>query len=340
MDFALLLVQVSLSLVFVIAAFAKLVSVEKTKRAVADFGIPGKLSFVVALLLSLSELVIGLLLQPFCWPWFGASAALFVLTIFTVAIVYHLLRGNSISCNCFGEMQTKLIGWTTVIRNGFFMSMAIFILTVGPSLKRVQVATWMSALPADQFLALLINGLTLFILIIGGWYIVYLLKNQGNLSLKLAELEGRLINIAPTKGLPIGAFAPFFSLLNKNNETETLTTLLASQKPLLLFFVNPDCGPCNQLLPKIVEWNNTYVGRLRIALITMVSSKGTSPPDYAILKTLIEQDRVVSKSFQSMSMPSAVLIRPDGTIGSPLAIGELAIRNLINWVLDEDKHTI
>ena len=114
---------------------------------------------------------------------------------------------------------------------------------------------------------------------------------------------------------------------------DSLQTLLAPRRPLLLFFVHPECGPCGMLLPQVVAWHDTYRERLAIALITSTSDRGAAdPPQYQVLTTLVEEARAVSKGFQSMSMPSAVLVRPDGTIGSQLAIGGAAIENLINWL--------
>jgi hypothetical protein len=173
--------------------------------------------------------------------------------------------------------------------------------------------------------------------LLGGGYIVRLLREQKAFTALLAgrftEIDGRLINVAAAKGLPVGAFAPSFNLPNKTGGVDSLQTLLAPRRPLLLFFVHPECGPCGMLLPQVVAWHDTYRERLAIALITTTSERGVAdPPQYELLKTLVEEGRAVSKGFQSMSMPSAVLVRPDGTIGSQLAIGGAAIENLINWL--------
>jgi hypothetical protein len=80
-----------------------------------------------------------------------------------------------------------------------------------------------------------------------------------------------------------------------------------------------------------VEWRAAHEKKLAFALLTTTSEKGSRPAEYDLLDTVVEQDRAVSKGYQAMSIPSAVLIRPDGTIGSPIAVGEGAIGNLIEW---------
>jgi hypothetical protein len=43
----------------------------------------------------------------------------------------------------------------------------------------------------------------------------------------------------------------------------------------------------------------------------------------------VQQDREVAQVYQVDGTPAAVLVQPDGTIGSPLALGEEAIRALV-----------
>ncbi len=54
----------------------------------------------------------------------------------------------------------------------------------------------------------------------------------------------------------------------------TLDDLLAPGPPLLLIFASPQCGPCQELLPQVAEWQAEHAGRLTVA----VASDG-SPAD-------------------------------------------------------------
>ena len=54
----------------------------------------------------------------------------------------------------------------------------------------------------------------------------------------------------------------------------------------------------------------------------------------AATRVLLQQDYEVADAYQSDGTPSAVLVLPDGTIGSPLAPGADAIHALVARVVD------
>ena len=50
---------------------------------------------------------------------------------------------------------------------------------------------------------------------------------------------------------------------------------------------------------------------------------------HKVTRVLVQQDREVAQVYQVDGTPAAVLVQPDGTIGSPLARGAEAIRALV-----------
>src|SRR5205823_3991505 len=56
--------------------------------------------------------------------------------------------------------------------------------------------------------------------------------------------------------------------------------------------------------------------------------------EHGIMQVLLQKDREVAEAYRVDSTPSAVLVRPDGTVGSPLAQGADAIRTLITQVVN------
>lgn len=331
MDAVLLFLQIALAAVFGVAAVAKSFSPTGVREALSGFGVPGWAVPLLAPALPLSELAVGVTLLPFVHPRAGAFAATALLALFTAAIANNLARGNAIDCRCFGEIRPRPIGPLTLVRNGILLAAAAVVAWRGPGAASTRAADWLAGLPAIDLVLLLSMGVMLAVSLAGGAYVVHLLHAQGRRLDALDQLEGRLINVPPPKGLPVGAFAPSFDLPTVNGERRTLESLLVPKKPLLFFFVHPDCGPCAMLLPKVVEWRAAHEKRLAFALLTTTSDKGARPPEYDLLDTVVEQNRAVSKGYQAMSIPSAVLIRPDGTVGSPMAIGEGAIGNLMDW---------
>jgi protein-disulfide isomerase len=111
--------------------------------------------------------------------------------------------------------------------------------------------------------------------------------------------------------------------------------LRANSKPILLIFADPDCGPCQALLPEIGHWQRTYVGKLTLAILSRGTPKANrKAARQAATHVLLQQDNEVAEAYQSDGTPSAVLVLPDGTIGSPLAPGVGAIQALLAKVVD------
>jgi thiol-disulfide isomerase/thioredoxin len=105
----------------------------------------------------------------------------------------------------------------------------------------------------------------------------------------------------------------------------------ARGKPVLLMFTDPNCGPCEALVPDLARWQKDHESTATIAII----SRGKVEENRAKLGTrgsnlvLLQKDREVSLSYGVAGTPGAVLIRADGTIASPLAQGAEQIRALV-----------
>jgi peroxiredoxin len=191
-------------------------------------------------------------------------------------------------------------------------------------------------------------GLVLLILLLaGGWLLLQVLSQQGRLLLRIEALEAELAangmppqavangQAAPVVGLPVGNPAPSFTLPTLAGEPMTLAALRGLGKPVLLLFSDPGCGPCNALLPEVGRWQREHASKLVIALVSRGTVEANRPKvsEYGLTHVLLQQDREVAETYQAHGTPSAVLIRRDGTIGSPLAQGADAIRALLEKAL-------
>jgi peroxiredoxin len=174
-----------------------------------------------------------------------------------------------------------------------------------------------------------------------GWVLVQVLRQNGRLLLQLEALEQRIASpgsaqalpaSAPAAaGLPVGTQAPAFRLEGLFGETLTLDALRSSGRPLLLTFTDPNCGPCQALLPDLARWQRELAPTLALALI----SRGTAEEnraksgEHGLTQVLLQQDREVMELYAAAGTPSAVLIKPDGGVGSALAQGAEDIRALV-----------
>jgi peroxiredoxin len=207
------------------------------------------------------------------------------------------------------------------------------------------LVSWVDDLSAGETTALALTAVLLVVAAVEGWLLVHLLSQNGRLLIRLDALEealetgGGLPAAAdaaqaapqPVLGLPVGSPAPAFSLTGLYGETMTLDALRARGKSVLLISSDPGCGPCNALLPEIGKWQRDYAGEMTIAMISRgtVDANRAKVTEHGISNVLLQEDREVAQLYLSYGTPSAWVIQADGKIGSPLAQGRDAIRDLV-----------
>ena len=334
-----------LSLVFVVAAVTKLRDPLGSRRAVTDFGVPVVLAAPLGVFLPLAELAVAVALIPTATAWWGAVGALALLLLFVVGIAINLARGRKPDCHCFGQLHSAPVGWKTLLRNGVLAAVAGFVVWQGKNEAGPSVVSWLGALSAAQLAALVGGLLVLGLLAAQWWFLIHVLRQNGRLLVRLEALESRLAaggGVASAQngaqqaaGLPVGTQAPAFSLLGLYGETLTLESLLAPDKPLMLIFTDPNCGPCTALLPEIGRWQREYTEKLTISLI----SRGTAEEnrakssEHGLTNVLLQEDWEVGQAYQANGTPSAVFVQPDGTIGTPVVSSAEFIRALVAQVV-------
>jgi peroxiredoxin len=125
--------------------------------------------------------------------------------------------------------------------------------------------------------------------------------------------------------LPVGTAAPAFHLKNLLGATVSLDDLTAAGKPILLLFTSLSCLPCAALAQEITVWQDDYGDVLTIVKI----SEGAPTADRHPERLLLQFKREVADAFQCWGTPGAVLVQPDGMVGSQVAKGVVAIRALV-----------
>ena len=340
MDSVLLFARLLLAVVFIVAGLAKLADRAGSQQALRDFGVPSLLANPFGVLLPLAELAVAVALIPTVSAWWGATGALVLLLLFVVGIGYNLARGRTPDCHCFGQIHSAPIGWPTLIRNLFLAAIAAFVVEFGRTHIGPDPIGWFGTLAPIQRIELVGGVMLVALLAIEGWVLLQVLRQQGRLLLRIEALEawvGMPATVAEPAsgeaetGLPVGMPAPAFALPSLYGETITLDSLRAMGKTITLIFSDPGCGTCVELLPEAVRWQRDYADKLTLVFI----SRGTPEANRAkiagqeITHILLQRDREIAEAYKTLGTPSAVLIRPDGTIGIPMAVGADAIRGLV-----------
>src|SRR5215218_5486761 len=346
MDVALLVARVLLVSVFIVAGVTKLADRAGSKKALVDFGVPASLAAPLGVLLPLAELAVAAALILASSAWWGAVGALVLLLLFVVGIAVNLARGRKPECRCFGQLHSEPAGWKTLARNGVLAAVAGFVVWRGYGGAGPSAVAWLAGLSAAQVVGL-VFGLTLLVVLAAQWLLLLnLLRQNGRLLVRVDALERGAGGAAPSPngveaqppaGLPIGDTAPEFELPGLHGETRTLESLRAAEKPVMLLFTDPNCGPCTAMLPEIRRWQKEHAEELTISLVsrgTVEENRATST-EHGLRGVLMQQDWEVSEAYRVESTPSAVLVRSNGTIGSPVLEGEDGISALLAYAVGE-----
>ncbi|HEU4697698.1 MAG TPA: redoxin domain-containing protein [Gemmatimonadales bacterium] len=333
MDWIALVARLLLAAVFLVAAVGKLTDARGSRQALEDFGVPSGLTAPLGLALPLVELGIAALLLFGASARWGAVAALGLLGLFTLGIVGTLVRGRRPDCHCFGQLHSAPVGWSTVGRNGALAAIAAVVLGWGGRSSEITGLGGVG-LGVATGVALGTAVLGLGVALIEGWLLLNMLRQQGRLLLRLERAE-KVLHLAEGSGLLVGESAPDFELPTLDGDRLSLASLRLAGRPVLLFFMDPRCGPCELVLPDVARWQREHVGRVTIAAI----SDGTPEANRAkveqhdLRRLLLDDDQEVKRAYDINATPAAVLIGADGTIAGRNAYFVVGVEGLLQQAL-------
>jgi len=331
------LISAAIAITFAVAAIAKLVNLASSRDSIEDFGVPAEISRLIVWVLPIAELTVAAMLFTPSWRTIGALAAFCLLCTFTAAILYNLIIGKRPDCNCFGQVHKSPIGSLTVLRN-LVLAAGALVITIPPWGIGANAAI-IAAFTTLLILALLARALS----------------RQREITQRLAELDALLDggvsgsspektrNSATTRSsLRPGTPAPNFHLKNLANDEVSLKDALDPKRTSLFFFLSSHCGSCVTLMPKISRWHKTHETLLSVVVIGKFGKGNQESFRRKLTKLgadwiLIDIDQEVAKEYRSTVSPGAVMVRPDGSIGSEVAYGDIEITSLVEHAAAADS---
>ncbi len=348
MEIALLIARVFLALIFALAGFTKVVDLARSRRTLIEFGVPEKLAGVAGSSLPFIEIMVAAALLPLESAWWGAIAALALMTVFAAGIGVNLLRGRKPDCNCFGQIHSKPVSWSTFVRNLGLAAVAGVIVAQGRDNPGLSALNWIIDLKSGEIAGLVISLIAVGLLAVALVYLRRILDQQATVLERIEEIKKvidedyaepapveRADAVPPFEGLLVGAPAPSFSLAAVGGGQVSLDDLLAYGKPLLLLFVSPNCFPCKTLLPVVRVWERDYGDRLTVALLSKGSLEETREQiaKHGAKHLLLHGEHSVSEDYLTKWTPAAVLVSRAGRIASQVSYGDEAIRALVNHIV-------
>lgn len=133
---AALLLRIALGAVFIYAAYTKLFQFTEGRlhllpwqlfaMAIDSYQLlPSWAVELLAKTLPWFELLIGVLLLVGQWKRFATTTTSLLLVVFLTLIVRAYLKGQEISCGCFGTNEA--ISWKTLLRDGSMLAGSVFV---------------------------------------------------------------------------------------------------------------------------------------------------------------------------------------------------------------------
>jgi peroxiredoxin len=347
---------VVLAAVFLTAGVGKLLDLQGSGEAAAGFGVPERLAPAVGVLLPVLELCIGVALLISAVAWGGALAALALLLVFAGVIARSMLRGEAPDCHCFGQIHSAPAGPATLIRNLVLAVAAAFVVAHGPGSVGTSATAWIAKLSSAQAMALAALLIAGILLLAGGVFVLELLRQHGRTLVRLDQLEqelgaagipmpdapGTVQPQGPPAGLPVGSAAPDFELPDVDGAPVTLSSLLADEQPVMLVFTDPNCGPCQTVLPMVAEWQSEHADVVTIAVVSEgeVQAIRDKRDELGLHSVLVQHEREVAETYEAYGTPAAVLISSEGVIASPLGTGSTGVPPLMDQLLGRPLEVI
>src|ERR1700733_582201 len=191
MQVLVLLERLVLGCTFALSGIAKLVAPSSTREGLVEFGIPSILAGPVGVTLVIAEIASAIFILNPATARFGALTSLILLLVFSIAILLNLARGHRPACNCFGQLHSAPIGWSTLTRNAVLSGIAILVLAHGGQ-DSPDVGGWIRNLTFAQRAGLL-EGLLVLILAAGILaLLVQILRQQGRMLLRFDRIDESL----------------------------------------------------------------------------------------------------------------------------------------------------
>lgn len=344
MAVVLLIVRVLLAVTFAVAGLAKLRDRDGTAAAAVGLGLPARVAPTVARVLPAVELVLAAALVPAGTARPAAVVAAVLLGAFTTLVLGAVATGRTVECHCFGSAGTHPAGPRTLARNAGLIA-AAGVVAWSPGGAPLALPTTLAGSRGLVVVGALVAFGLVAAVAVQGWFLVRLYGQQGRLLARIGLLEGALAAPVGRDGVPgqlpglaVGSAAPAFALVGADGSSTTLEDLRAPGQPVVLVFSAPSCAACMVLQPDLVAFQAEHGDRVTLAVLSAGSTRAVAHTagKAGLRIALADPDRAVAAAYGAEGTPAAVLVLPDGSIGSPLALGPAAVQGLVDRVARPD----
>lgn len=126
-------ITVFVAAIFILSGVGKLTARDSIRPFTESLGIPHSLAQPLTKAVPAAEILLGILLALGIATKWTAIAAAILASSFLAAHALSWLRGNALSCRCFGALDTELRPAVSTLRSGVFLAVAILVAILAAS---------------------------------------------------------------------------------------------------------------------------------------------------------------------------------------------------------------
>jgi thiol-disulfide isomerase/thioredoxin len=105
---------------------------------------------------------------------------------------------------------------------------------------------------------------------------------------------------------------------------------------LLLLFIEPECGPCDELLPDVKAWERKVSGDAAKLLVVSAGTVKDNRAQGFLSPVVLDRDFDAGHAFGAQGTPSAVVVDANGIIASEVSVGGEQVLQLMTRCMIDD----
>ena len=174
---------------FISSSTGKFFNYREFTKAILDYRIlPLPVANIYASLLPWIELGISVALFVNFAGILVMAVIFFLILSFNIAIVANLVRQSDLECHCYGVLGNNPVGWGTVVRNFFLLSLALIYITTA----NLHTNDWLTSWQIDLLVLSSIEIiLPVILLIIFGFVSIRLIEESINIGYRSIKIRSR-----------------------------------------------------------------------------------------------------------------------------------------------------